>query len=180
MPAVASLPLRRRPVRWITAAVVVVKGLLHSCNSGISSTTPPGETLAAAPPRDDQELIGRKGRLSFESVRRQWWNLLQFGSRGGRFACFLRRLACLLPSFLPYGIGAQWCMGSPRLSSVLLLPLPRRARPFQSLRVDVKIAPSPLELAPMEPIGRRPPRAAAAAAALRRPGGPPCRLPRGQ
>ena len=27
-------------------------------------------------------------------------------------------------------------------------------RPFQSLRVDVKIAPSPLELAPMEPIGR--------------------------
>ena len=38
---------------------------------------------------------------------------------------------------------------SPRSLGPLLL-----LRPFQSLRVDVKIAPSPLELAPMEPIGR--------------------------
>ena len=37
------------------------------------------------------------------------------------------------------------------LGPLLLLLL---LRPFQSLRVDVKIAPSPLELAPMEPIGR--------------------------
>ena len=63
----------------------------------------------------------------------------QVATRRRRFVCFLRSL--------PYRIGAQWCMG---LSSPSLLLL----RPFQSLRVDVKIAPSPLELAPMEPIGR--------------------------
>ena len=76
----------------------------------------------------------------------------QVATRRRRFVCFLRSL--------PYRIGAHWCMGSPlplsphllALGPLLLLLL--LLRPFQSLRVDVKIAPSPLELAPMEPIGR--------------------------
>ena len=126
---------------------------------------------------DDRDPIGRKGRFSFVSpvfvgaaaVVEEFARLPRSREvgmdRGGRRETKWRRgvggsdpaatvrLLFAEPSIsdrcsLVHGALLSLSPLACSLGPLLLL------RPFQSLRVDVKIAPSPLELAPMEPIGR--------------------------
>ena len=123
---------------------------------------------------DDRGPIGRKGRFSFVSpvfvgaaaVVEEFARLPRRREEVGSGDRGERRKTKWRPGG---GDGSSAFCGAFHIGSVLTgawgSPLPLSPhplalgpllllRPFQSLRVDVKIAPSPLELAPMEPIGR--------------------------